>query len=77
MTNSLSIDANAFVCSVSMSASFDETLLLGRWTCLQVSESYRLVWKSLIKARVLRFVCIDMEANACSSPFQSRSSDSA
>ena len=41
MTDNLLIAVHAFVDRVSMSVSVDE----GKWTCLLVSESYRLVWK--------------------------------
>ena len=42
---------------------------LSRWTCLQVSESFRQVWKCRL-FDVFRCVCIDMEANACGGLFQ-------
>ena len=43
---------------------------LGRWTCLLVSEIYRLVWRCRL-FDVFRLVCVDMEAYACSCWFHS------
>ena len=45
MIDSLSIAVHAFVSRVSMSFSVMRHCFLGRWTCLPVSESFRLVLK--------------------------------
>ena len=45
MTDSLLIAVHVFVSHESMSFSLMRHCFLGRWNCVQVSESYRLVWK--------------------------------
>ena len=72
MTDSLSVAVHDFTSHVLMSFSVDETLL--PWY-VNLSTNFReppfsVEMLPLIKALVLYFVCVDMEAYATSCPFQ-------
>ena len=69
MIDSLSIAVHAFVSRMSMSFSVDDILFPGY---VNLSTRFRELPSSVEMSPVwlFRFVCIDMEANACGGSFQ-------
>ena len=73
MIDSLSIAVHAFVSRLCRCLfRLKRHCFRGRWICLPVSERFRQVWRCRLfdYSTYIRFVCVDMEANACGGLFQ-------